>query len=400
MALSIVKNDHETTNEKVNNSFDWISSLGKVEKKAPYSINYSAFDLRNLIVPEVVNSSRPWLLNTPSQIRAYSVFEFYDRYDTCLENIKNKNITHFDLKFKSKKSHRWTMNIPKDNIHLPKANSCKKHCIKDYLGNIIKSDVCQKECSTCKHLSQSHLMLYKKTGWMKTTEKLDNSIIEMDSKIHFDGLHYNILIPYCKKKLRTNNKSNWFCSLDPGVRKFQTVYSPDSNKVINIGTDASQKIYNHLTKLDKVISEDSKRPSKKYKIKKIKILNKIKNLQEELRNKTSRFLCENYNCIVAPKLTKENDIISKKRKINTKTVRKMVVLGHSKFIELLKTKACEYTNVTVLESTEEYTSQVCLKCKTKTKTSEEIYKCKKCLFLCDRDTLGSINILLKYWGLM
>jgi transposase len=305
------------------------------------------------------------------------------------------------MKFKTKKSFRWTMDVPKESIYLPTA--CKVHCIKDHLGEIIEENVTRDRCSTCKFLPQDQFKLYQKSGWVKTTEKLDNSILEMNSKIHFDGQHYYILIPYVKKELKINNKSNWFCSLDPGSRKFQTLYSPDNNKVINIGTDASKKMHQHLLRLDSIVSKETKTSKKKYKFQKIKLLNKIKNLQMELRNKTSRFLCDNFNNIIAPKLTKENDIIrrkDKKRKINSKTVRKMVVLGHSKFIELLKIKACEYTNVNIIDATEEYTSQVCLKCKSKTKTSEESYKCKKCSFVCDRDTLGSINILLKTWGLM
>ena len=400
MALGIVKSDFED-NHKTPSPWSWISESNNIEKKASHSSYYSSFDLRNLIVPKAVNSSRPWLLETPFQLRAYSVFEFQDRFKTCLENLKKKNITHFDMKYKTKRSFRWTMNVPKDNVYLPEADTCKTHAIKDYLGNVLEENVSRHECSTCKHLRQDQFMLYRDSGWIRTTEKVPSSIKEHDSKIHFDGVHYYLLVSYSKKELRTNKKDNWFCSLDPGSRKFQTLYSPVSNEIINIGTDASSKMTTHLQKLDRVISKETKNPLKKYKIKKIKLLNKIKNLQQELRNKTSRFLCENYNCIVAPKLTKENDIIRKRnRKINSKTVRKMVVLAHSKFIELLKTKACEYTNVKVFDATEEYTSQVCLRCKHKTKTSEEIYKCKNCSFSCDRDTLGSINILLKHWGLM
>jgi putative transposase len=400
MALGIVKSEHEEK-QKTPSPFSWISESKVIEKKSSHSLYYSSFDLRNLIVPKVINSTREWLLETPFQLRAYSVFEFHDRYKTCIENLKNKNIKHFDMKYKTKKSFRWTMDIPKDNIYISSSDTCKTHCIKDYQGNVLEENVSSQRCSTCKYLRQDQFMLYRESGWIKTTEKVPSSITEYDSKIHFDGVHYYILVPYTKTKLRTTSKDDWFCSLDPGSRKFQTVYSPVSNEIVNIGTDASSKMLVHLEKLDQIISKETKGPLKKYKIKKIKLLNKIKNLQQELRNKTSRFLCENYNCIVAPKLTKENDIIKKEnRKINSKTVRKMVVLAHSKFIELLKTKACEYTNVKVFDATEEYTSQVCLRCKHKTKTSEEIYKCKKCSFVCDRDTLGSINILLKHWGLM
>ena len=75
----------------------------------------------------------------------------------------------------------------------------------------------------------------------------------------------------------------------------------------------------------------------------------------------------------------------------------MVVLGHCKFIERLKTKAELYNNVRIQVITEEFTSQRCLKCKSLTKTKLEIYKCNNCNYLIDRDILGSINILLKNW---
>ena len=230
MALSIVKNDHEN-NKKIPNPFSWISSLGKIEKIASHSVSYSAFGIRNLVTSAVVNSSRPWLLETPAQIRAYAAFEFHDRYKTCMNNLKSKKIKHFDMKFKTKKKFRWTMDVPKNNIYLPRAgydkmdsdknfkdcinryDICKIHNVKDYLGNIVEENVSQNKCSTCKFLPQNQFMLYRESGWIKTTEKLDNTILESDSQIHFDGQYYYILIPYKKKELKVNDKSNWFCSL-------------------------------------------------------------------------------------------------------------------------------------------------------------------------------------------
>jgi transposase len=74
----------------------------------------------------------------------------------------------------------------------------------------------------------------------------------------------------------------------------------------------------------------------------------------------------------------------------------MVVLAHCKFVELLKTKANEYDNVSVTVVTEEFTSQTCLNCKKRTKTSKELFVCGYCNLHCDRDILGSVNIFLKY----
>lgn len=384
-----------------NSTFDWIGSLGKVEAKASHNPNYSKYDLRNLIVPSHNCSARPWISETSSAIRSRAVFEFHSRYKTCLSNLKAKNIKFFDMKFKTRKQPRWTMDLPAENVLTMSSSCCKTHQIKDCSGDVIQENVSQTQCSTCKFLPLNQFKITMESGWIKSTENFKEDIKNHDSKIHFDGKNYYLVVPYTTT-VKTNKEENWFCALDPGVRKFQTVYSPDNNDVTILGDRAASKIYNLLLTLDSVIARQSKKPSsKKLSLQKIILLNKIKNLQQELHRKTSRFLCENYNNILIPKLTKCNDIInSKKRKLVSKTVRSMVVLGHCKFVELLKTKANEYTNVNVVVVTEEYTSQTCLRCKERTKTSKENFTCKNCSFSCDRDVLGSINILLKNWGLM
>ena len=345
-------------NERNNNITDTRKILEHyeedIEQKSSYSNNYSKYDLRNLIIPEKCNSRTPWLLKTGYAIREQAVFEAYKNYDTNINNIQNGIISRFNLGFKKKKSSSWTFNINKQNIT-------------QY---------------------ENGFSLYKETGIIKTKEKFK---INHNCKIHFDGINYFILVPYIKEIKQPKNKK-YFCALDPGSRKFQTIYSEEES--ICIGDRASSKLYGLLLQLDKAISKKQKFLQRKLRI-------RIENLQKELHNKTSRFLCENYKNIVIPKLTKNNDIIKKGTKLKTKTVRNMVVLGHCKFVELLKIKADEYTDVQVNDKiTEEYTSQVCPKCNKLTKTTKEIYECKYCHYMIDRDLLGSRNILLKSWNLL
>jgi len=332
-----------------------ISHLGPIEQTASTGNYYTKFGLRNLVTSEEVNCRNPWVLETGYNIRANASFEAHQAYKTNLEKVKSKSIKYFDLKYKRKRNITWTIGISKENI--------------------IQKD-------------PKRLFIYESTGIVTSTEAIPE--INKDCKLHFDGKYYYLIVPRTIEK-RPSKAKNWFCSLDPGVRKFQTLYSPDGNESIIIGDRASTEIYKLLLKLDKC--NDS--------TKEVKLRHRIKNLQKELHDKTSRFLCENYNNIYIPKLTKENDIISNKnRTIRKKTVRNMVVLAHCKFVEKLKTKANEYTNVNVHVITEEYTSQICLSCKKRTKRSTELYKCKYCGFQTDRDYLGSCNILLKQWGLL
>jgi transposase len=322
---------------------------------------YSKIDLRNLITPADVCSRIPWILKTPKHIREAAVFEASKNLKSAISNLKNGHIKYFNLTYKHKKQSKWSIGIPKDSL---------------------------------KVYDNGDIGVYEErtTNFrLRTTEKVKE--INNDCTIHFDGLYYYLCIPE-EKEMKSNKESNWMCSMDPGSRKFQTIYSPDNDNYTIIGDRASSILYKELIKLDKL---QSNRNSKN-RLKIIKLRSRIQNLQSELHNKTINFLCKNYKNIYIPKLTKENDIISKQnRKINTKIVRNMVVLGHCKFIEKLKTKANLYTNVKIHIITEEYTSQKCLNCKKLTKTNDEIYICKSCNFKIDRDVLGSTNILLKNW---
>ena len=319
---------------------------------------YSKLELRNLITPAEVCCRIPWILETPKHIRESAVFEAHKNFKSGITNIKNGHIKYFNLTYKSKRLNTWTIGIPKTALNLYNDN--------------------------CLGIYEERTTFFR----IKTTEKI--KMINNDCTIHFDGLNYYICIPE-EKEIKTNNKNNWVCSLDPGNRKFQTIYSPTSDNYTIIGERASSILYNKLLTLDKLLSKPIKN---KLKIKKLR--NRIKNLQSELHNKTIKFLCENFNEINVPKLTKENDIIRKyNRKINTKTVRNMTVLGHSMFIEKLKAKVDLYKNVLINIVTEEYTSQRCLNCSGLTKTASEIYVCKTCKFKIDRDILGSTNILIK-----
>ena len=324
---------------------------------------YSKIELRNLITPENACSKTKWVLETPKHIRESAVFEAHKNLKSAISNLKNGHIRHFDLRFKSKKSKTWSFEVPHTSI--------KNH-------------------------NGTELGIYElitTNSRIKTAEKVEP--IEHNCNVMFNGLNYYLCVPI-KVDVKHNNNDGLIASLDPGVRKFQTVYSPDKNEFLMIGKGAGEVLYSHLLKLDKLLSK--KNSKNRVKIEKLRI--RIQNLQSELHFKTSNFLCNNYKKIFVPKLTKENDIIKKTgRKIQTQTVRNMVVLGHCKFIERLKTKAEEFKNVTVHIISEEFTSQRCLECDrlTKMKKGEELYKCDFCGLSIDRDILGSTNILLKNW---
>ena len=323
---------------------------------------YSKIELRNLITPEHVSSRIKWILETPKSIRESAVFEAKKNEKSAISNLINGNIKHFTLTYKSKKNKYWSYKVSHDSL---------------------------------KTYNNKTLGIYESSSGMriKCTETIKN--IDSDSDIYFDGKDYFIIIPY-KKFIKENECTNWFFAMDPGQRKFHVGYSPDEDEHIIFGNRASLNIYDKLLYIDYLTSKKCKFKNEKRNDLINKLRKRVNNLQKEMHCKISNYLCKNYENIDVPKLTKGNDIINKKkRKINKSVVRKMVLLGHCKFIDRLKTKAEEFTKTKVNIITEEYTSQQCLNCRSLTKTSREIYFCKCCNYAIDRDILGSVNILLK-----
>jgi IS605 OrfB family transposase len=327
-------------------------------------LSYSKLDLRNLITPKEVNCRIPWILDTPKALREASVFEARKNVTACQTNLKNKNIKHFTLKFQSKKSFSWTIS-GFDNI---------------------------------KVIDNKRIELYPKynIGYFRTKEKMPNSF--KTCGIHFNGRNYFLLVPIEKQTKIISNR-NFIISSDPGIRTFQTFYDSENEKCFKIGDKASEIMYKHLLYLDRLISKNSKTKSKKLKQMIIKKRIQIKNLQTELHWKVASWVCNKYSNIVIPQFGVKSMINKNSRNISTKTVRNMLTLSHSEFLEKLKTKAEELgTRIHIVN--EAYTTRTCGNCFKRQNNiggaSEWI--CNKCNYYLDRDVNASRNILFKYFS--
>lgn len=327
--------------------------------------------LRNHIVSAENNKYTKWILETPKEIRARAVFEAYTRVKTGIQQVKSRTIKFFNMRFKDKKFQKengWSIDIQKQSI--------KKHDNKTLI---------------------IYPRITKNNSKFKLKESIENMDIKHDCKIHFDGLEYYIIIPYTDVKNNNINRND-IISLDPGIRTFLS--GVDLHRTIELGDKANERIYPLLKKVDKYISRKSKIKKNKQMNKRIKRLRKrIKNLQQELHKKSSSWLCNTYKNIIIPDF--ESRQMSKKinRKLKTKTVRQMSVLGHKMFIQRLKTKAIELnTNVIIQE--ESFTSKTCSCCshvKDK-KFTGKTFICEKCDLKIDRDINGSINIFKKLFS--
>jgi putative transposase len=364
----------------------------------------------------------------PYDILSDEVRIFFSNLKSCQTNLKNNNITHFELKSKDvSKSH---------SIFLPKTSIKKDGFYISHLKN------------------------------MKGMENIKLNLSDIgDSRLIYDKVNkqYYLSIPYYKKIIKSDNKIR-VVSIDPGekifvsffseinyghigknirnkilpiekkIRRYQRILSNKKNdyKEIKGKRIREYKLYKIKKKYDK---KGKKIPNSKLrnnsilinkshiKVKIRKCYKKIKNIVKELHNKTALYLVKNYDRILLPKfetqnmvrnkkynkeyfdkLTKEkgNEVskkeikeVYKRRKLNGRVKFVLNNLSHYKFKMHLLNKCKEYGSE-LIEVSEEYTSKTCTVCGIQScnYSNERIKNCK-CGSKIDRDINGARNILIK-----
>lgn len=343
-----------------------------VYNRALHSINQnneddcSFFTLRNKYVTNKNNNLiNEWELETPKDIRAGAIKDLSDAYFTGIKMIQDGSIRRFQLKFRSKKK-ETTIVIPK---------------------------------STIKY-EYGHLSFYKtyKFGMMKLTKRQDKFIeknpIDKDCRLQIKRGKYYLCVPLTiKDSHRNEKKPEGCCSLDPGVRKFQTVYSEE--EVVHIGIK-QELLKRYFDKLDVLQSLRTRGIIRKNKMKyENRIRDKIENIVDDLHYKTINYITRKYETIILPTFESQNLLKKMKSRI---TKRMLLAYKHYEFKTRLKQK-CEERGNRLIICTEEYTSKTCGGCgiiKIDLKM-EETYECVKCGLKIDRDINGARNIMIKVW---
>lgn len=216
-----------------------------------------------------------------------------------------------------------------------------------------------------------------------------------------------VLSPLVKKSdnQAPDNTNSRIIALDPGVRTFQTGYSPDGS-TIEIGRGDIGRISRLCWSLDKLQSRWSQsnvRHRQRYSMKKAghRIRLKIKNLIRDLHHKAAVYLCTNYRAILIPSF-ETKDMTSKiKRRIGSQTARMMLTWSHYRFRKILEDKARAYPWCSVFVVDEAFTSKTCGGCGSLHPTlgSNKTFQCPVCPFKLDRDVNGARNILLRFMTL-
>lgn len=224
-------------------------------------------------------------------------------------------------------------------------------------------------------------------GDLKTAEPLWRP--NHDCRLTLYNGRYYISIPKDVQVKRPESQRLSACALDPGVRTFQTIFSKEL--CTKIGEHDFQRIFRYCYALDKLVSRKKKERSNKFNGAMQRIRWKVRDLIDEIHNKTALFLCKMFEVIYLPTFETQ-EMVSKLRH---KTSRAMLGWAHYRFKTKLKAKAEEYS-CRVVDCDESYTSKTCCDCGTENDIGgKEVWVCKRCGFKHDRDINGARNILLK-----
>ena len=259
----------------------------------------------------------------------------------------------------------------------------------------------------CKHASKQSFYLpkqaidsvgfFKRTlGPMKYAETLPE--IKYDCRVVYEhGLWY-VTIPV-SITVQVPKTKELIVALDPGVRTFQTLYSP--RVAGTIGDRAWERLLKLCYALDRL---KSKLEARDCRAKQRRNLRKayrrhsrnIQRLKDELHWKTAVFLAKSFHLIIIPEFSAKEMSRRNKRKIRNKTVRSMLTLSHYMFRERLKQAAEKYGSRVFVVS-EAYTSRTCTRCGHDHEhlAGAKTFVCPQCGLRVSRDINGARNILLR-----
>lgn len=337
----------------------------------------------NIIKPDQIHAHDKfiydWELRTPKDIRNGALRDIKKGFVTAWANLKAGNINSFGLNFRQKKSYaEQSMEIPRSAIKTVKKFG-------KVTGFIIYTSYMPKPTETNKNANVIKIVKNSLKG-ITLNELTHDTRLKKENNEWFLCISCDVQGHDLEKKEKT-------CALDPGIRKFQTIYSEDTVITIEPDKKKIRRVYATLDKFQ-TLKDTKQIRQRAYNKKRCRLQSKLSCYVNEMHYKTIAFLTNNYTSILLPSFESQDMVQSKKLAKIVK--RDMMNFSFYKFQQRLihKCTLLKHCNVTIVN--EAYTSQTCGHCGNLKKTSAEIITCDNCQKIFDRDVNGARNIYLKY----
>jgi IS605 OrfB family transposase len=375
------------TKKLIKTVIDYTYSMPKNirDEARDYSLDFSPFretERGNILLQEVKYTpgqdryyTPPWWKKVNGRVIRGAIFNYQSNLDSAISNRNVGNNKGFEMKYKKKTKDDI---LVFEDFNFPVA--LKK--IEGYYGYRTNK-------------SGSH----KKRTSITVEDVIKNTSKRGCTFVHEKGtnnyyLHYPVEVDYFPSDDRRSNNHAPTPSkesaifLDPGVRKFLYGFCPDGTRVI-VGDHDSYEISTLLLQIDSELDQKTRE----------KLWRKIKGMINDLHWKTIKFLTTNYKIIVL------GDIHSQLCLKNPKLPRIVKRILNQYSFHKFKTKliwACNLRGNDIIFLDEAFTTKACSccgKCNWKVNKSE-VFKCRKCKLILDRDENSSINMAIKSLSLM
>jgi len=338
-----------------------------------------------------------YLNECPKEIREIMINRLIISIETNMNALAEGKIKHFQIQYLSKKDFSFS---------IPISSSCFSDEQKDGYIHLspsklddkikMKKSLISSEKFIPKNGQHSYFKLKRPKDSLEALAMNSSMIINKNKEAWF-----HLTYDSDKQNSKSENQGFNICSCDPGVKTFQTIYDP-SGAVYKIGNKDIRRLNRLFVYMDKLQSDMTKEKNKLKKKNKYRayhrMLDRVRNLIEELHVKTINFLVNNYNVIIIPDTNISAMVNGFNRTINSKVVRSMLTFAYYRFREKLKTKASLMNNVKVYSLTEEFTTKTCGCCgQINNVGSNDQLKCSKCKIIIDRDSNGARNIMIKFF---
>ena len=320
-----------------------------------------------------VNDPMIWQKNVPYDTRQEAISDAIVAFKGCLTKQKQGLLKTFHVSFRSKKLQTsQAFRVNKKTLNPETMTFFPERLKKDKKFRIRKRDI-------------------EKFVQDGTT---DGNFLILKTRPD----HWYFCFPRTREPPIFENAAYKSVFLDPGVRSFQTFYSPDGfcgkigdesfSQELKALADRHDKLWS-VGDTQKLTLRTKKSIRRRCALLRLKIRNKV----DDLHWKTCSFLCKAFQNIFLPSF-EVSDMV-KGSPLGHKITRKMLQLSHGKFKErLLYYGAMRQRNVYIVK--ENYTTKTCGCCgHIQEMEGKKTYTCEACDLKIDRDYNGARNICLK-----
>ena len=354
-----------------------------VEYVRTHTGSYSAITLRKaclvpnkeLVLPE--NAHLLWQKKIPYDTRDGVFRQMESNIKTCFTQRTKGQINRFNLQFKTKKARRHTFAVSNKTFNLQTfrlfPDSLKKN--------------------------SSLRVRRRKAREIRELSKIGNFTISTEA-----GRWY-LNLPTKRPSETVPTQPFTSVALDPGVRTFQTFYSPDgiAGKIGEGLVDTVSRLRKREQQLQSLqvtslYGQVRKRQRQNISRRRKRMRTKASSVVRDVHWKTCDFLTRHFKTILLPTFGVQK-MVSTDRGLSTETRARMMSLSHFEFKERLRFKCLE-RGVELQEVSEAWTSKTCGGCDTVNNElgSAREFVCLVCPFQMDRDYNGARNIWIRTLG--